>query len=289
MTPKTTWIVLLALTCLTWGCTGAGGFIDDDDDDSSGVPGDDDAGDDDAVDDDTGDDDTGDDDTSADCSGGSGAATGGQFLDVGGASTWLYVPSSLVPCAPMILHGHGGSSPGGLAQDGGWNDQLGTGLIHEADDLGFVLMVPFLEDAPHTNHIWNSGEVDDLTAMIQTAAALADLDMDRVLFAGQSAGGHMAVYYGLYDYPHELSYVAVVSAGTASVPYPAQEPSVKLPFFVAHDPSDQVVPYLYSELLAADLDAHGHDHVFDDYDLGANGHGWSLELTEDLLDWWLNY
>ena len=281
---------LLAAILVGGGCNT--GVIEDDDsavgDDDTAMPDDDSA----TPDDDTEipDDDAADDDASANCSGGSGAETGGVFMVIQGASTWLYVPPNLPPCAPLILHGHGGSSPGGADPNHMWTDQLGTNLVAEAEEHGFVLIVPFLEDVQHVNHTWNTNDCGALDAMIDSAGDLADIDMDRVLFAGQSAGGHMAVYYGLYHVPDQLSYVSVVSAGVGSVPYPHQEPSRTLPFFVAHDPDDTIVPYVYSEMLVDDLQAHDHEYVFQDYDLSPpdNHHGWSQELTDDLLAWWLD-
>ena len=214
---------------------------------------------------------------------------GGEFLTVSGVSTWLYVPEVVLPCAPLILLGHGGSSPGGTLPDGSgmWNDQLGTGLPARAADQGFALMVPYLEDAQHVQHQWSTAEIPQLDAMIDEAASLLDIDRNRVLFAGQSAGGHMAAYYGLYE-PGNAPQIAVISAGLGGYfDYPSVEPDPRLPFFVAHDPNDQIVPYSYSVNLASELDAHGHEYVFEDYELGGNGHGWSAALTTDLLDWWL--
>jgi len=274
----------LALGPAAPGCKNSGSGPSDWDDDSA--VGDDDAT---ADDDDSGtdDDDTGDDDDAQDCSGGSGAAVEGEFLTVGDASTWLYVPEGVIACAPLILLGHGGSHPGGILPNGLWNDQLGTGLAGQAAQLGFALMVPYLEDAPNTEHPWNTAEVHELDEMIDAAANLLDIDRNRVLFAGQSAGGHMAAYYGLYE-PGNAPQIAVISAGLGGYfDYPSTEPDPKLPFFVAHDPNDEIVPYSYSVNLTSELDAHGHEYVFDDYELGSNGHGWSAALTEDLLDWWL--
>ncbi len=275
------WPVLLA------GCPTSEPFEVDDDDVADDDTADDDTGDDDTGDDDTGDDDTGDDDDTPDCSGGSGAATGGQFLTVAGDSTWLYVPATVMPCAPLVLFGHGGQSPGGYA-NGNWMDMLQTNLPAEADARGFALMVPYLEDAQSVQHTWYTTDVDAMDQMIDETAALLDVDRSAVMFVGQSAGGHMAAYYGLYN-PGKLDRSAVVSAGLgAYFDYPDSEPDPKLPFFVAHDPNDDIVPYSYSENLASELADHGHEYVFEDYSLGGNGHGWSQELTTDILDWWLD-
>ena len=43
------------------------------------------------------------------------------------------------------------------------------------------------------------------------------------------------------------------------------------------------MPYSRSETLAADLEAHGHDYVFTDWELGSNGHGWNPELSVAVL------
>jgi predicted esterase len=220
------------------------------------------------------------------CSGGSGAPEGGTFYTVGGDSYWVFVPRDLPDCAPLLLFGHGGNNQGNV-MNGMWTDMMQTGLLDEAQARGFVLMVPFLEDVEGPQeHSWQLGLEAEMQGFITDAGERLDLDLARVRFAGTSAGGHMACYWGLYD-PHGVTSVAVLSAGIGSYfDYPEPEPDPKLHFTVIHDPNDHVVPYSRSEQLVADLEAHGHPYVFETPELGGNGHGWSPEATGIVLDSW---
>ena len=221
------------------------------------------------------------------CSGGTGLGEGDFFIEADGFSAWVLKVPGTPACAPVMLFGHGGSNVGAYVENR-WLDALNTGLDGRVAERGYILVVPFLEDkAEITEHTWSLEQTDVIDAFVDALAEGADIDTSKVLFVGQSAGGHMAVYQGLYQ-PGRVTHTVAVSSGIgAYFDYPEPEPSLKLPFFVAHDPQDEVVPYAYSEQLAADLDAHGHDYVFNDYTLGEGGHRWSPELTDALLDWWL--
>jgi len=285
-------LLAVAGLLLAGGCSGSGTIPGDDDD--TAIPdddmSDDDDADDDASDDDSaaGDDDAGDDDTGEPhCSGGSGIDPGYQFMTVAGESCWLFVPQSLQACAPLFLFGHGGNTPGGSLQDGMWNDLPNTGLPVFAEQHGFVLLVPFVEDVQHTNHGWSLQDVATMESMIDTVAAGVDIDHDHLLFAGTSAGGVMAAYWGLWE-PGYLSHVGVLASGYGyQVEYPPQDPDPKHPFFVGHDPDDEIAPYSLSVEFTEDLLAHGHDVLFVDTDVGGNGHGWAPPVTEQILQWWL--
>ncbi len=279
---------LLAALLLGTGCDNSGTIPVDDDTSDDDTVGDDDVTDDD--DDVTDDDDTGsdDDDTApANCSGGSGIHPGYQFMEVDGASCWLYVPETVIDCAPLFLFGHGGNVAGGSLDDGMWNDQAHTDLPEAADQHGFVVLVPFVQDQAQTTHNWTLLDVFTMELMIDEVTVGVDIDLDHVLFAGTSAGGVMAAYWGLWE-PDHLSQVGVLSSGYGyQVEYPMVEPDPKLPFFVGHDPDDQVAPYFLSEDFTEDLLARGHEVHFVDTDVGGNGHGWNPTVTDQILDWWL--
>ena len=232
--------------------------------------------------------DSGGDDGSTDtCSGGSGFSEGDFFLDVDGHSAWVLVVPGTPACAPVLLMGHGGGSPGAY-DEGRWMDALNTGFEREAGERGFILVVPFLEDsAEWQEHTWSLSETAVIDGFVEALGAGIDIDTAEVLFVGQSAGGHMAVYQGLYE-PGVVTRIAAVSSGIgAYFDYPEPAPELKLPFYVAHDPGDEIVPYSYSEQLAADLEANGHDYVFEDHLMGEGGHRWAPEVTAAILDWWL--
>ncbi|MCB9746006.1 MAG: hypothetical protein H6740_25750 [Alphaproteobacteria bacterium] len=221
-----------------------------------------------------------------DCSLGEGLDAGSYFLEAEGASFWVLVPIEAGDCAPVFLYGHGGTSPGGVDNMGNWRD-AGTGLAALAPTAGFVLVVPFLEDAPMTEHVWDESAAGVMDAMVAEVSSRFDVDRNKVLFAGTSAGGHMAAYYGLYQ-PEVPTSIAVLSAGLGGYfDYPETEPSVKRPFYVGHDPDDEIVPYSYSENLAAELEAHGHRYVFEDLDLEGNGHFANEGAWARVVGWWL--
>ena len=221
-----------------------------------------------------------------DCSEGPGEA-GFGFHQADGESFWLYVPEGFA-CMPLLLVGHGGNMNGQVF-DGMWGDMMRTGLIEEADRRGYAVMVPFLEDVEGSQqHSWSLDLTDEMQEMIEQAAVDFDIDRNKVIFAGTSAGGHMACYWGLYE-PQGITTVAVLSAGLgAYFDYPDEEPDPKLPFIVFHDPDDQVVPYRYSKKLVEALEEHGHEYTwYGEIELGDNGHGWTPEATGELLDTWL--
>jgi hypothetical protein len=223
-----------------------------------------------------------------DCSAGSGLDDGQfEFFAVDGVSAWLFAPPDLPPCANLFVFLHGGNSPGGTNGDGFWND-MGTELPLQAGPNHYALLVPGLEDAPSSNHPWSYDQVDTLDGMIDQAHARLDLDRGRALVAGTSAGGVMAGYYGLYQ-PGKQSHMVVASAGFGGgqYDYPPEEPDPKLPFYVAHDPDDDVAPYYLSEDFVEELLSHGHDVTFEDFEGSGGGHMWSPTLTQQVLDWWL--
>ncbi len=227
--------------------------------------------------------------TTSDCSGGSGWATGGWILEgVSSAeyteTAFIYVPADLPACAPLVFFGHGGGNAGGYV-NGAWMDPLGTGLPELADTWGFAFIAPGVAEGGSGDHLWGDEPevLAHMDAMIEGAWGGLDLDRERLWFIGQSAGGHMAVYLGLY-LAEPWTGIAVISAGLGGYfDYPEPEPALKVPFFVAHDPNDTVVDYSASEYLAEQLEAHGHAYTFDEWDLG--GHGWNATLSQTILDW----
>ncbi len=218
-----------------------------------------------------------------DCSGGSGWEPGGFTSEVDGLSVMVLVPEDLPACAPVLAFGHGGTSCGRIIQ-GDWNDPQGTGLEDLAATMGFVLIIPGVREGEDYDHTWSTSMAEPINAHFQQAWEMADIDRNRTWFYGQSAGGHMAVYMGLYA-EGTATGIAVIGAGDAGVSYPSQEPSVKLPFYVGHDPTDSVVPYQYSESLVADLEIHGHEYIFEDWSLGGSGHGLTPELSAAVVEW----
>jgi predicted esterase len=264
------------------------------DDGGSDDGGSDDGGSDDGAGDDTGSDDGGDTDTGGadtadpgapDCSGGSGWTPGGWLSTEGGGSAYIYVPKALPACAPLLFFGHGGSQPGSYIA-GDWTGYDDAMLEELAESWGYVLIVPGVQEG-NGSHSWSlsASTTTWLEALVESAWAGADLDRGRTWLIGTSAGGHIAGWQGLY----ELSYwtgIGSFSSGIGSYyDYPEPPPERLLPFYVAHDPEDIIVPYAYSVALAEALEEHGHDYLFEDVDRGTGGHtGWPEGMVEAALD-----
>jgi poly(3-hydroxybutyrate) depolymerase len=229
-------------------------------------------------------DDTGEPSTSF-CTNGTGGGTGGAEGSHDGMLYYVYVPSSLEACAPLVFFGHSGTNPGKIEGET-WSDPSSTRFVQLADERGFAFVAPGAnpKGAPHE---WGFEEATTkMDAIAATLGEAHDLDRSRTWFAGLSAGGHVSSFYGLYD-PGVITGVAVVAAGLgAYFDYPPDDPDPKVPFYVAHDPEDQVVDYSYSVSLAEALEAHGHTYTFVDWTLGqGDGHGWNPDLAEALVDW----
>jgi poly(3-hydroxybutyrate) depolymerase len=219
------------------------------------------------------------------CSGGTGGGTGGSAHSAGSLPYYRYVPEALPPCSPLLLFGHPGSRPGEIHQ-GVWEDPGHTDLVALADSVGFVLVVPGA-NPDNTQHDWSFDLVPEIDALTRDVRREYDIDERRIWFAGVSAGGHMAGYLGLYD-PTVFTGIGVVAAGLGAggFGYPETEPEPKLPFYVAHDPGDQVIDYEYSVALADALASHGHTYAFEDWTLGnGDGHGWNRELGAAIVGW----
>ncbi|HKY89634.1 MAG TPA: PHB depolymerase family esterase [Nevskiaceae bacterium] len=131
----------------------------------------------------------------------------------------LFVPSSYVPtgpAVPLVVSLHGGYEPtSSTAQYSGWNVL--------AEQHGFVVAYPRVVPEEGQRPIWNWSSVarkerDDrnasLIALVTTSVATSHhIDRGRVLLAGISAGGGMAVAVGIV-YP-ELFTAVGVEAGCA--------------------------------------------------------------------------
>jgi predicted esterase len=179
----------------------------------------------------------------------------------------------------------GGSQPGSYIA-GDWTGYDDAMLEELAESWGYVLIVPGVQEG-NGSHSWSlsASTTTWLEALVESAWAGADLDRGRTWLIGTSAGGHIAGWQGLY----ELSYwtgIGSFSSGIGSYyDYPEPPPERLLPFYVAHDPEDIIVPYAYSVALAEALEEHGHDYLFEDVDRGTGGHtGWPEGMVEAALD-----
>ena len=230
----------------------------------------------------------------ADCTGGSGWAPGDWISDVGEdssdylATAYIHVPKDLPPCAPLMVYGHGGDRAGGFIE-GVWDDRLDAKLVELADTLGYVLIVPGVQEESATGpHLWGNEAIvlDHMTALVDAAWENADLDRGRTWFVGMSAGCHMSVWLGLYELEPWTAIGSVACGLGSAFDYPTSPPETLLPFYVAHDPEDTVVPYEYSEYLVEKLEENGHAYTFKTTDApGVSSHAWEEGLTEAMVAW----
>ena len=103
------------------------------------------------------------------------------------------------------------------------------------------------------------GGPEDLAAITQSAAAVADLieaermrgfPAERIVLAGFSQGGALALYLGL-RYAHRLCGIMALSAfvvAAASLQREANPASRDLPIFMAHGTFDNVIELPFAEL-----------------------------------------
>ena len=210
-----------------------------------------------------------------------GLEPGDHLVEFDGVSTYVHVPPDAEdPSLVVFLHGISGA---GIWDGTAWVPPNQTNLTDAADELDFVLAVPGVT-TDVDDHQWTT---DDAGAA-QIDAVLAGVESEtrantaRAFVIGVSKGGGMASWYGLY-HPKNARGIATVSGGY-TFDYPEQEPDPKLPFYIAHDPKDPTIPYSNAVRLAADLEAHGHAYLFEDWELGDDGHGWNPDLPEPMLD-----
>lgn len=219
------------------------------------------------------------------CSNGAGMARGDAFFTTdAGDSFWVLYPDPVPDCAPVVVWLHGGDNVGGY-DAGRYLSPLPTGIDLLTNVFGYALLVPYLEDDRDVPHAWTGDEAPAMEAMLATLALQANIDQDEVMVMGHSAGGFMATRWAL-ERPDRLTRAAVVGAGLCGdVTYPDAPPVPALPFQLAHDPADDVVPFSCSEALRDALDAGGHEVVLDEWE--DMGHGWASGLTDSLLIPWL--
>lgn len=218
------------------------------------------------------------------CTGGSGLSAGDHFIEQDGVPVWVRVPEGLPACAPLLLWGHGGQSPGSFFED--WNDPTGTNLHHLARTEGYVFVAPGVIDGLDQGHAWSYSDAAWIEPLIDTLWESLDLDRGQTWWVGNSAGGFIGLWLGL-NAPSRFTAMGIISSGGLGsyFDYPDPAPERKLPFYLAHDPADQVVDYQLSVDTAARLEQEGHAVSFSDWTMTLQGHGWSDGLSEALLVW----
>jgi len=214
-----------------------------------------------------------------------GLEPGDHLVDFDGVSTYVHVPpDSEDPSLVVFLHGTNGA---GTWDGSAWVPASPINLTDASDELDFVLAVPGVSTGKD-DHQWTTDDAAaaQIDAVLAGAESETSANPARAFVLGVSKGGAMATWYGLL-HPGNARGIATVSGGYP-FDYPEAEPDPKLPFYIAHDPTDPEVAYSNAVRLAADLDAHGHAVLFEDWELGDDGHGWNPDLPEPILDFLLD-
>ncbi|MBI1212384.1 MAG: prolyl oligopeptidase family serine peptidase [Alphaproteobacteria bacterium] len=151
----------------------------------------------------------------------SGQLTHGSMEAGGRVRTYLlYVPKNISRAAPLVIVLHGSGQSGAHVRS--WT---GYGFDRFADEHGFAVVYPDAFEGYWNgcNRVGdfaaNKLDIDDvgfLSALADKLAAEIGIDPSRVLAAGVSRGGHMALRLAL-EAPSRFRAVAAVSA---SVPTP---------------------------------------------------------------------
>jgi poly(3-hydroxybutyrate) depolymerase len=210
-----------------------------------------------------------------------GLEPGDHLVEFDGVSTYVHVPpDSEDPSLVVFLHGISGA---GIWDGSAWVAPNPTNLTDAADELDFVLAVPGVSTGVD-DHDWTTDDAGaaQIDAVLAGVASETSVNTARAFVLGISKGGGMATWYGL-NHPTSARGIATVSGGYPGG-YPDDEPDPKLPFYIAHDPVDPQSPYSNAVELAEDLEAHGHAVLFEDWELGDDGHGWNPDLPEPMLD-----
>ena len=196
---------------------------------------------------------------------------------------------------PLLLHFHGWRPP-----PLGVSDELKYvwGPTCESAPLIAAEGLPCPELDPQTPYgcFRESRDAPFVAALIQKLGQMYNLDPDRVFLSGHSGGAFFVEEHALR---HSDTYVAAVAFaggcigssdtyGNSCSVYKALSSAAtrKIPFFVAHNAKDQVVPVTYSASLLKLLEEGGHPtKATSDYDGGSTGHSIDASIVPPIWTW----
>ena len=182
-------------------------------------------------------------------SGGSGGPTGTGTATVGTIDYAYHVPTCALSSgpAPVVFtqHGAGGSGSNMVAQ---W--------VSLADAECFIVIG---QDSQSGNG-WNfNSDIEGLGTLIAEVDALWDVDMDRRILHGYSAGAHWGYVVGLANsdtFGGLIVYAGAMSYAESTGVWPAGTQST-IPVAIGHGTADSVVPYAFAEQAQATLSSAG--------------------------------
>ncbi|MCC6749392.1 MAG: hypothetical protein IT371_17135 [Deltaproteobacteria bacterium] len=235
--------------------------------------------------------------------GGKGGKTGSyEFnMDFGGNKRLIavYVPSgySEKKGVPLILHFHGWRPPPAEVLD---EIKYVWGPV--ADAKGFIAVAPEGLPCPELNPkepyacFREESEGPFLKALVESLGKQYNLDLQRIYLSGHSGGGYFVQGMGLME---STLYAAVmvwsggcISAkdiyGNSCSEYDklAKVAKRKIPFSVAHNGQDQIVPVQYGADMLQVLQKYGHTTTaFDMVNGGKYGHSIDPDYPVKAWEW----
>jgi poly(3-hydroxybutyrate) depolymerase len=204
---------------------------------------------------------------------------------------------------PLLLHFHGWRpAPAHVAEE------IAYVWAPTADAEGFIAVAPEGAPCPELDpgedpFLCFKEDTDGpfVRALTDELAQSYNIDLDRVYLSGHSGGSFFVQGWGLMN---ATTYAAAVEFsggciadsdqyGNSCIVYDklAMAASRKLPFFLAHNPEDQVVPQDYSIALEQVLSADGcplMDH-FTPYDGGDTGHSIDASIVPEVWSFLKSY
>jgi predicted peptidase len=166
----------------------------------------------------------------------------------------VYLPKSYNSSGkwPLILSLHGSGERGtDIINVKKWGIHK---VLRENDNLPFVVVSPQLPEG----EIWEM-KFNLLSDLLDKIESNYNIDSDRIYLTGYSLGG-----YGAWDFailkPERFAAIAPISGGAIS-PQRAQRLN-KLPIWVAHGDSDNIVPIEESKRIVDSLKTHNTNIIF---------------------------
>lgn len=223
------------------------GSVDGDDGDSGKAEDtDSDSGDEDETGGDTGDSDT---DAPSEGSGGSGGPSGSGSATIGTVNYAYYVPSCAEGAAPVPVvftqHGAGGT---------------GAGMVSQWTSLASTECFIVIGQDSQSGNGWNFGsDVTGMSDLIDEIDSLWDIDTERRILHGYSAGAHWGYVIGLGNsdtFGGLIVYAGAMSYAESYGVWPGGTQG-SIPVAIGHGTSDTTVPYAYAEQAASALSSAG--------------------------------
>jgi len=182
-------------------------------------------------------------------SGGSGGPIGTGTATVGAVSYAYHVPACAVAAGPSPVlftqHGQGGTGAGMVTQ---W-----TSL---ADAECFIV----IGQGSQSGNGWNfNTDVEGLGTLLEEVEALWDIDTDRRILHGYSAGAHWGYVVGLANSATFGGLIVYAGAMNYAESYGVWPDGTQgsIPVAIGHGTADTVVPYAYAQQAEGALSAAG--------------------------------